>query len=71
MHWCCPKSVAYPGGPFDPCEAEWSVLIGRHFAPWIEGCVFPLILLKSLHNYIFQGTYGTDIILDKYACKKC
>jgi hypothetical protein len=43
----------------------WSV-----FVPWIQRYVFSPFLLRFLHNTIFQGTCGIDIILNKYTWKK-
>jgi hypothetical protein len=39
-HWHCPKSVPCSGGPFDPCEAERHVLIGRMFVTCIMLALF-------------------------------
>jgi hypothetical protein len=33
VHWHCPKPVACFGGPFNPCETERCVLIGRYILP--------------------------------------
>jgi hypothetical protein len=58
-------------GPLVHRRLRWRKLIRRCFARCHQGCVSPLFLLKSLHSTIFQRTCGNDIILNKYACKKC
>ena len=30
-------------GPFDPCELDSHIMIGRHHLPWIEECFFMLL----------------------------
>lgn len=40
---------------------QWCILVGRFLLLWIERCVFPLILLKFLRSYNFQGTCRINI----------
>jgi len=61
-----PKSVMPVSGPFDPCEPDSHIMIGRHHLPWIEECfscswsvVSPLIYL---HTNIYQHLWKWSVI---------
>ena len=53
--WVCRFLAAC--GPMNPCEAEWSALIGRRLLPWIEECVSLLWKWSVINPYHYVDVY--------------